>query len=168
MILFEFLNHSGQDATAVDNNEHNAEVIFKQLDILGLFHLRIKSIFVSTMFSVLYGAWGGDTTGWKWKNSGNSIFGGLRVGGGNGVGYWGSRRSLCITIVCPAFPSKVSSGKVRCTWNYWERRPRLDLPLPHKPTSGQLEEPCNPNLRGLGPQTLSSWTKHIYSKRRLE
>ena len=47
MILFEFLNRSGQDATAVDNNEHNAEVIFKQLDILGLFHLRIKSIFVS-------------------------------------------------------------------------------------------------------------------------
>ena len=64
MILFEFLNHSGQDATAVDNNEHNAEVIFKQLDILGLFHLRIKSIVcLSTMFSVLYGAWGGDTTG---------------------------------------------------------------------------------------------------------
>ena len=49
MILFEFLNHSGQDATAVDNNEHNAEVSFKQLAILGLLglHLRIKSIFVS-------------------------------------------------------------------------------------------------------------------------
>ena len=63
MILFEFLNHSGQDATAVDNNEHYAEVIFKQLDILGLFHFRIKYICLSTMFSVLYGAWGGDTTG---------------------------------------------------------------------------------------------------------
>ena len=54
MILFEFLNHSGQDATAVDNNEHNAEVIFKQLDILGLFHLRIKSIFVSQQYFQYY------------------------------------------------------------------------------------------------------------------
>ena len=56
MILFEFLNHSGQDATAVDNNEHNAEVIFKQLDILGLFHLRIKSIFayLNNVFSTIW------------------------------------------------------------------------------------------------------------------
>ena len=52
--------------------------------------------------------------------------------------------------------SKICEESVRCTWIYWEwGRPRLDLPLPHKPTSGQLEEPSNPNLRGLGPQTLS-------------
>ena len=59
MILFEFLNHSGQDATAVDNNEHNAEVIFKLLAILGLFHLRIKSIFaycvsLNNVFSTIW------------------------------------------------------------------------------------------------------------------
>ena len=59
MILFGLLNYSGQDATAVDNNEHNAEVIFKQLDILGLFHLIIKSIFaycvsVNNVFSTIW------------------------------------------------------------------------------------------------------------------